>query len=343
MKKKEIKCVIWDLDNTLWNGILSEDKEVKLREDAKNMIIVLDSRGILNSISSKNNYDDAMKKLEEFGLSQYFLYPEINWNPKSDSVGKIVKHLNIGMDTILFIDDSEFERNEVTSVYPEVMTDDGADLVKLLSNEILNPEYTTIDARNRRQMYLESIKRNCVEESFIGTNEEFLKSIDMRFCIRQAREDDLNRVQELTVRTHQLNSTGVTYSFEEMDEYRKSGDHKLYVCELIDKFGSYGKIGIALVELGKEWHLKLLLMSCRVMNRGVGTVLLSYIMGEAKKNNSILLADFMQTDRNKVMYVSYKFANFKERSNDGKGNIVFENDLSIIPKIPTYLTLITEC
>lgn len=283
MKKKEIKCVIWDLDNTLWNGILSEDKEVKLREDAKNMIIVLDSRGILNSISSKNNYDDAMKKLEEFGLSQYFLYPEINWNPKSDSVGKIVKHLNIGMDTILFIDDSEFERNEVTSVYPEVMTDDGADLVKLLSNEILNPEYTTIDARNRRQMYLESIKRNCVEESFIGTNEEFLKSIDMRFCIRQAREDDLNRVQELTVRTHQLNSTGVTYSFEELDEYRKSGDHKLYVCELIDKFGSYGKIGIALVELGKEWHLKLLLMSCRVMNRGVGTVLLSYIMGEAKK------------------------------------------------------------
>ncbi len=343
MKKKEIKCVIWDLDNTLWNGILSEDKEVKLREDAKNMIIVLDSRGILNSISSKNNYDDAMKKLEEFGLSQYFLYPEINWNPKSDSVGKIVKHLNIGMDTILFIDDSEFERNEVISVYPEVMTDDGADLVKLLSNEILNPEYITIDARNRRQMYLESIKRNCVEESFIGTNEEFLKSIDMRFCIRQAREDDLNRVQELTVRTHQLNSTGVTYSFEELDEYRKSENHKLYVCELIDKFGSYGKIGIALVELGKEWHLKLLLMSCRVMNRGVGTVLLSYIMGEAKKNNSILLADFMQTDRNKVMYVSYKFANFKERSNDGKGNIVFENDLSIIPKIPAYLTLITEC
>ena len=343
MKKKEIKCVIWDLDNTLWNGILSEDKEVKLREDAKNMIIVLDSRGILNSISSKNNYDDAMKKLEEFGLSQYFLYPEINWNPKSDSVGKIVKHLNIGMDTILFIDDSEFERNEVTSVYPEVMTDDGADLVKLLSNEILNPEYTTIDARNRRQMYLESIKRNCVEESFIGTNEEFLKSIDMRFCIRQAREDDLNRVQELTVRTHQLNSTGVTYSFEELDEYRKSGDHKLYVCELIDKFGSYGKIGIALVELGKEWHLKLLLMSCRVMNRGVGTVLLSYIIGEEIKYKYIIISDFMQTDRNKVMYVSYKFANFKERSNDGKGNIVFENDLSIIPKIPTYLTLITEC
>ena len=164
----------------------------------------------------------------------------------------------------------------------------------------------------------------------------------MQFYIREAKEDDLIRVQELTIRTHQLNSTGVTYGFEELNEYRKSDDHKLYVCELIDKFGSYGKIGIALVELGKEWHLKLLLMSCRVMNRGVGTVLLSYIMSEAKKNGSMLLADFKQTDRNKVMYVSYKFANFKECSNDGSGNIVFENDLSIIPKIPTYLTLVTE-
>ena len=342
MEKKEIKCVIWDLDNTLWNGILTEDEEVKLREDAKNMIIELDSRGILNSVSSKNNYEDAMKKLEEFGLSQYFLYPEINWNPKSDSVGNIVKNLNISMDTVLFIDDSEFECNEVTSVHPEVMTDDGADLAELLLNERLNPEYITIDAKKRRQMYLESIERTRVEKSFVGTNEEFLKSIDMQFYIREAKEDDLIRVQELTIRTHQLNSTGVTYCFEELNEYRKSDDHKLYVCELIDKFGSYGKIGIALVELGKEWHLKLLLMSCRVMNRGVGTVLLSYIMSEAKKNGSMLLADFKQTDRNKVMYVSYKFANFKECSNDGSGNIVFENDLSIIPKIPTYLTLVTE-
>lgn len=343
MKKKKIKCVIWDLDNTIWNGILTEDKEVKLREEAKNMIIELDRRGILNSVSSKNNYDDAMKKLQEFGLSQYIIYPEINWNPKSYSVGKIVKNLNIGMDTILFIDDSEFECNEVTSVYPEVVTDDGTNLAELLSNKMLNPEYITMDARNRRRMYLESIERSREEEEFIGTNEEFLKSINMRFCICEAKEDDLVRVEELTNRTHQLNSTGITYSYEELYEYCKSNDYKLYMCELIDKFGSYGKIGIALVELGKVWHLKLLLMSCRVINRGVGTVLLSYIMNEAKKNGSTLLADFRQTDRNRAMYVSYKFANFQEHSNDGKGNIIFENDLSTIPKIPTYLTLITDC
>lgn len=342
MMSKEIKCVIWDLDNTIWNGILTEDKKVKLREEVKKAIIELDGRGILNSISSKNNYDDAMKKLEQFGLSKYFLYPEINWNPKSSSVEKIMKNLNIGIDTILFVDDSEFERNEVQSVHSEVMIDDGADIEALLSHERLNPEFITIDAKMRRLMYLESIERKNNEDNFVGTNEEFLKSIDMRFSIREATKEDLVRVQELTIRTHQLNSTGVTYSFDELDEYRKSKNHKLYVCELVDKFGSYGKIGIALVETGKEWHLKLLLMSCRVMNRGVGMVLLSYIMTSAKKKGAILLADFRQTDRNKVMYVSYKFSNFKERTNDGNGNILFENDLSVIPKIPKYITLITD-
>lgn len=343
MEKKKIKCVVWDLDNTLWKGILSEDKEVELRNEAKDMIIELDNRGILNSISSKNNYEDAMNQLKKLGLQQYFLYPEINWNSKSDSISTIVKNLNIGMDTILFIDDSEFERNEVVSVHPEVMTDDGSDLKGLLAQERLNPEYITVDSKKRRQMYLESIERNQVEENFKGTNEEFLKSIDMQFYIREAEEEDLLRAQELTIRTHQLNSTGITFSFEELDEYRKSEKYKLYICELTDKFGSYGKIGIALVELGeKVWHLKLLLMSCRVMSRGVGTVLLSYIMTEAKKRDCIFLADFKQTDRNKVMYISYKFANFKERTNDGNGNIVFENDLTMIPKFPSYIKLIAE-
>lgn len=339
---KEIKCVIWDLDNTVWDGILTEDKEVRLREEVKNAIIELDGRGILNSISSKNNYDDAMKKLDEFGLSQYFLYGEINWNPKSSSVEKIMKNLNISYDTLLLVDDSDFERNEVQSVHPDVMVDDGTDIEALLAHERLNPKFITVDAKMRRQMYLASIERKNSEDNFVGTNEEFLRSINMRFTIREASKEDLIRVQELTIRTHQLNSTGITYSFDELDEFRKSKDHKLLVCELEDKFGSYGKIGIALVEIGSEWHLKLLLMSCRVMNRGVGTVLLSYIMSCAKEAGAILLADFKQTDRNKVMYVSYKFSNFKERMNDNNGNILFENDLSVIPKIPKYITLITD-
>ena len=97
---KEIKCVVWDLDNTLWEGILLEDQEVKLNPGIEKVLSALDDRGILHSIASKNEYDDAMEKLREFELDQFFLYPEIHWNPKSSSIGKIQKNLNIGMDTM---------------------------------------------------------------------------------------------------------------------------------------------------------------------------------------------------------------------------------------------------
>ena len=98
---KEIKCVVWDLDNTLWEGTLLEDEEVRLKPEIEVLLDELDGRGILHSIASKNDRDLAMGKLREFNLEQYFLYPEIHWNPKSTSIARIQKNLNIGIDTIL--------------------------------------------------------------------------------------------------------------------------------------------------------------------------------------------------------------------------------------------------
>ncbi len=335
---KEIKCVVWDLDNTLWEGTLVEMDDVKLKPGVQEVIKTLDSRGILHSIASKNYYDDAMGKLKDFGVDEYFLYPEINWNAKSSSLGNIQKNLNIGMDAILFIDDQPFEREEVESVHPEISTLDAPEYLKLPDYPRLNPRFITDDSQRRRQMYQDDIKRKKEEDDFKGPEEEFLASLNMHFAISNCKEEDLKRAEELTVRTNQLNATGRTYDYDELNAFRLSGKHKLLVCELTDKYGSYGKIGLALVELGEEyWHLRLLLMSCRVMSRGVGTVLMSYIMQEAKKAGKKLLADFRHTNRNRVMYVSYKFANFKEKSSDNDGNIVFENDLSLIQPFPPYI------
>src|SRR5678815_3970601 len=112
---KEVKCVVWDLDNTIWNGTLLESDVVRLKPKVADVIRELDSRGILQSIASKNNYEDAMTKLSELAIEQYFLYPEIHWNPKSESISNIQRNMNIGIDTILFIDDQPFERDEVSS------------------------------------------------------------------------------------------------------------------------------------------------------------------------------------------------------------------------------------
>ena len=119
-EKKEIKCVVWDLDNTIWDGILLESDDVQLKPGIKEIIETLDSRGILHSIASKNEYDLAMSKLKEFGLDDYFLYPEIHWDAKSISLERIQKNINIGMDTILFVDDQEFELAEVKNAHESV-------------------------------------------------------------------------------------------------------------------------------------------------------------------------------------------------------------------------------
>jgi FkbH-like protein len=335
---KEVKCVIWDLDNTLWDGILVESNDVSLKPGIRKILETLDQRGILHSISSKNNHEDAMAKLQDFGIEKYFLYPGINWGAKSIAIGKIRESLNFAMDTIVFIDDQPFEREEVKSVHADITCIDAVDYMTLTKMLRLNPRFITQDSNRRRKMYQDDIKRKVEEESFEGPDESFLASLNMHFQIHDALEEDLKRAEELTVRTNQLNATGRTYDYEELNAFRLSNKFKLLVCELTDKYGSYGKIGLALIEMNEHhWHLKLLLMSCRVMARGVGTVLMSHIMQETKNAGKTLLADFKKTGRNRMMYVSYKFSNFKEISSDEEGNIVFENDLSMIQSFPPYI------
>lgn len=338
-KNKEIKCLIWDLDNTIWDGVLLESDNVQLKPGIESVLSELDTRGVLHSIASKNDYSSAMEKLKALKIDHYFIYPEIHWNAKSTSIANIQANLNFGMDTIAFIDDQPFEIDEVKSIYPEILTLDASEYVHLEGYSRFNPKFRTEDSKNRRLMYLSDIERNQRELEYKGPKEEFLASLNMEFIISEAKEEDLKRAEELTVRTNQLNATGRTYDYDELNSFRMSDDHKLIVCELSDKYGSYGKIGLALVETsGTEWHIKLLLMSCRVMARGVGTVLLSYIMRQAKRLGKRLLADFKVTDKNRMMFITYRFANFKEISNKGD-YIVLENDLSAIQEFPKYITV----
>jgi len=337
-EKKDIKCIVWDLDNTLWDGILIESNDVKLKPGIKEIIEELDRRGILHSISSKNDYDLALAKLKEFGLDDYFLYPEINWNAKSHSLEQIQKNINIGMDSILFIDDQEFELEEVKNTHPAINFLNSIHYQTLLDDPRLNPRFITADSARRRKMYQDDCKRKQIESEYQGPSESFLASLNMKFSISDAAEEDLKRAEELTVRTNQLNATGKTYSYDELNMLRQSSSHRLLICELEDKFGSYGKIGLALINMQEDhWRLEMMLMSCRVVSRGVGTVLLSFIMKEAKKNNKTLLADFKDTGRNRMMNVSFRFSGFKVKSNDGNGNYLFEHDLDNIQEFPPYI------
>jgi FkbH-like protein len=324
-RQQEIKCVVWDLDGTLWDGILAEMDDVKLRPGIKETIRTLDSRGILHSIASRNNYDDAMHKLKEFGLDAYFLYPEINWNAKSVSIRNIQRNLNIHRDVIMFIDDDPLEQDEVKSEHPEVTCLDASERDTLLSHPRLNPRFITEDSTRRRLMYLADIKRKGDESGYQGPKKEFLASLNIQLIISKAKEEDLRRAEELTVRTNQLNTTGRTYSYDDLKVLISSAKHRLLVCEMKDKYGAYGKIGLALVEITEDcFYLRLFLMSCRVMSLGVGTVLLSHIMKEAKKAGKKLKVDFRNTGRNRMMRITFTFANFREVESNDCG--VYEDD-----------------
>lgn len=339
-KGKEVKCVVWDLDNTFWEGTLLESDEVTLKTGIREIVEELDRRGVLQSIASKNSFIDAMAKLKELGLDHYFLYPEIHWNAKSGSISSIQKNLNIGIDTMFFIDDQIFERDEVLNIHPEVEVADAAIYQQLLSLPRLNPRFITEDAKRRRLMYQEEIQRTEDEKEYEGPQEAFLASLQMKFSIDEAREDDLARAEELTIRTNQLNATGITYNYEELLAIMHSPTHHLLVCELEDKYGSYGKIGLALIELTPtHWHLRLMLMSCRVLSRSVGSVLLGYIMQECKEDNKKLLADFKETERNRLMYATYRFGGFEEKSRTPDGLIRFEHQLETVQGHPSYLEI----
>ncbi|HFC11944.1 MAG TPA: HAD-IIIC family phosphatase [Anaerolineae bacterium] len=334
---KAIKCVVWDLDHTIWDGILLEGDDLRLRTGIADILRELDQRGILNSIASRNEHAPAMQKLAEFGLAHYFLYPQINWGAKSNSIEAIAQAINIGRNTLAFIDDQPFEREEVAFTYPDVLCIDAADTADLLNHPRLHPRFITPESRLRRQMYQSDINRNQIEAAFKGDNNAFLRSLNMRFVIKSAEPSDLQRAEELTQRTNQLNTTGYTYNYDELAALSQSDQHLLLVSSLTDRYGTYGTIGVALVEKGAEaWTIKLLLMSCRVMSRGVGTIVISHIMQQAKAAGAKLRAIYVPNGRNRQMYITYKFGGFREIAQDGN-MITLEHDLTNIQPFPDYI------
>lgn len=339
MAAKTIKCVVWDLDHTVWSGILLEGDRLELRPGVREAMEAFDRRGILQSIASRNEPGPASEQLKRFGLDHFFLHPQIGWAAKSESVKRIAERLNLGLDTFAFVDDQAFERDEVRFTLPEVRAYDAAEIARLVTDPDFTPRVVTDDARRRREMYQADLVRQDEETSFKGPNDAFLATLDLEFSMGPADAEDLARVEELVARTNQLNTTGRIYSYEELAELRVSPDHTLLVADLADKHGPYGKIGVVLLHRTVDtWTIKLLLMSCRVMSRGVGGALITLLRQQAREAGVRLLADFRATERNRMMYITYKFAGFSEVS-EAEGNSLMEADLTAIPELPAYLRI----
>lgn len=308
-----VKCLVWDLDNTLWRGTLAEDPDVLLSDEVMSMIAELDSRGILQSIASKNDHDQAWRRLEAFGVAEYFVVPKIGWQRKSDSVREIADELKFAPTTIAFVDDLPSERAEVAFRMPQVRCYPAEQAAHLACLPEFSPDVVTVDARRRRRMYQAGFRRDAERESFAGPDEEFLRTLDLEMTIKRADEQDLSRVEELTMRTSQMNATGVPYSDAVLRGLLADPDHNVLTVTMTDRFGPHGAVGVLLLRYHHAvWHLKLLATSCRVVSFGAGAVILNWLIDQAARAGAHLAADFRPTGRNRMMDIAYRFAGFAE-------------------------------
>ncbi|MFB7056554.1 HAD-IIIC family phosphatase [Streptomyces vinaceus] len=350
----QVKCVVWDLDDTLWDGTLLEGDDLSVPEANRQLVRTLDEHGILQSVASRNEPGPVAEQLRAFGLDEYFLYPQVGWSAKSASLRAVAQELNIAPESVLFVDDSEFERAEVAGELPGVRCMTRQELHALVAAGAVLPAQVTDDARRRRAMYLAESRRRTHEVAFDGPAAEFLESLDMTLRVREASTADLARAAELTQRTHQLNTTGITFGQDELASLIRDPGHRVLVAELDDRFGTYGTIGLAVVATGTTgpagtgpraaappWTIRLLLMSCRVMGRNIGTSLIAAVARLAAAHGARTVAHFRPTDRNRQMLVTYRFAGFgvESRTDD---LVVLSLPEAGGPAVPGYVRLVIE-
>ena len=275
---KQFKCIVWDLDNTLWKGTLIEDgpEKVQVHAGVVDVIQQTDQRGILHSIASKNNFEDAIKVLRQHGLEEYFLYPQISWQPKSQSIAQIARLLNIGVDSIAFVDDQPFEREEVKTVLQQLTTIDAADCLQIPGRPECNVPVTT-ESSNRRLMYRQQRQREAVlqahPEDYLG----FLRDCRMEVRINRLNRNNLKRVYELAQRTNQLNFSGNRYQESQLVDIIGSDFLNTYVIDCQDRFGSYGIVGFGVVDR-REPRLLDLMFSCRIQSKRVEHAVLAFLL-----------------------------------------------------------------
>ena len=313
---KKVKCVVWDLDNTIWQGILVEDgiDKLTLKEGIVDVLKEIENRGIINSIASKNNHEPAMEALKHFGIDEYFLFPKISWEPKSKGIKEIALDMNVGLNTFFFLDDSAFERREVESVLPQVRVYDETSYKNLLEMEEFQIPVTE-ESKKRKLFYQNEVVRKQNSEDFEGEYFNFIKSCDINLEIGLMSEKHFERVYELTQRTNQMNFSGKRYKKEDISAIKDDTDLDAYVMNCRDRFGEYGIIGFGVIRKSDNRMIDLM-FSCRIQSKRVEHAFITHCL-----NKYLTVGDFnityIHTDRNRFSAQVFVDFNFEMESKDG--------------------------
>lgn len=293
---KKIKCVAWDLDHTIWDGILAEAEpdQLKLRAGVAETIQELDRRGIIQIVVSKNNPGAVESVLDRLGIRQYFVYALSNWNAKSVNIYNAARMLNIHIDAIGLIDDSDFERREVRDTLPCVRVYD-EDVSKLLQHDEFDVAITT-ESIHRRESYLqEAARKQVLAGMFAGDNTGFIRDCRIEIQIKQMEtQQELERSYELLQRTNQLNLSANKYTKEEFKSLLADGGESLIVY-VKDRYGNYGQVAFLHFRNEEKLTITEFAMSCRVAAKYVEAGIFHAIQ---KRFHKAILLTGKKTERN---------------------------------------------
>lgn len=299
------KVLVLDLDNTLWGGVIGEDGLEGIRlgspsaageayQALQKYVLELKERGVILAVCSKNNDDEA--KLPFVSHDSTILHLDdfaafcANWRPKSDNLREIARKINVGLDSIVFLDDNPVERSAVRRELPEVavpeLTADPSDMVPILdSNLYFESLVLTEEDRERNRTYLANVVRDEMKAT-AGSLDDFLTALQMEAEIGAFDEIVLPRVAQLIGKTNQFNLTTRRYSLEELRVVSSSDEFWSQYFKLSDCFGDNGLIGIMIARKSDApeltWEVETWLMSCRVIGRRMEDFMLQTLLASAR-------------------------------------------------------------
>lgn len=352
------KCIVLDLDNTLWGGIIGEDglEGIKLGNgpvgkafvEFQNLLLALHNRGIILAINSKNNPEDALQVIKEHPdmilKEEHFACMRINWNDKITNMLEIANELNLGLDSMVFFDDDPVNREYVRINLPQVLTieipQDASEYAQILmSMNDFHVLKITDEDTSRGKMYLQDKQRKEFEKSTTNL-EDFLKQLDIKLKIKKADDFTIPRISQLTLKTNQFNLTTRRYQEEDIRKFVANQDSYLVGCgQIEDKFGDNGITGVFIVkkENKSEWLIDTFLLSCRIIGRGVEDGILGHILQRAKDEGvNVVKGEFIPTKKNKPCEDFLSDYGFKKEGS------YWVYDLASPIKIPTHLNYSVE-
>ena len=325
-----IKCVILDLDNTLWGGVVGDDGMERIQigdlglgpafTAFQSWLKQLRDRGIVLAVCSKNDeanarepflkHPDMLLRLEDIAVFM------ANWDDKAANIRRIKSIIDIDYGAMMFLDDNPAERQLVRESFPTMLVpglpEDATEYITYLT--ALNPfetaSYTAQDAQ-RTAEYQTEARRHVEREKFVNLA-DFLRSLETRAAVRPFLPFNFPRVAQLTQRSNQFNLRTVRYSEKEIAALAASARHVTLAIELKDRFGDNGLISIIILEIqGNEFFIDTWLMSCRVLGRGVEQLALNAIMAKARKAGiKRVVGEYLATPKNGMVKDHYSKLGF---------------------------------